>query len=149
MFLSEKELESILDDPELLDGANKFIDSHRYLFKFEANRLSLMHDSFNTYIRTKVTTYEYRKRKTLKLIKSSLLSGSSEYMLRMKYIEFDEEFYQKILVKYADTENFRNLMLSTCDYNSIQDFYSELQLLLERRKGLFDIYQYYSSYFAY
>ena len=33
-FFTEKELESILDDPELLDGANKFIDSHRYLFKF-------------------------------------------------------------------------------------------------------------------
>lgn len=49
-FFTEKELENILGDPELLDGANKFIDSHRYLFKFEANRLSLMHDSFNTYI---------------------------------------------------------------------------------------------------
>ena len=143
-FFTEKELESILDDPELLDGANKFIASHRYLFKIEANRMSLMHDSFNTYIRAKVTTYGYRKGKTLELIMTSLLSGSSEYMSRMKYIEFDEEFYQKILVKYADTENFRNLMLSTCDYNSIQDFYSELQLLLERRKGLFDIYQYYS-----
>lgn len=108
-FFTEKELEHILDDPELLDGVNKFIDSHRYFFKFEANRLSLMHDSFNTYIRTKVPTYEYRKGKTLELIKSSLLSGSSEYMSRMKYIEFDEEFYQKILVKYADTENFKNL----------------------------------------
>jgi len=67
-FFTEKELEHILDDPELLDGVNKFIDSHRYFFKFEANRLSLMHDSFNTYIRTKVPTYEYRKGKTLELI---------------------------------------------------------------------------------
>lgn len=50
-FFTWKELESFFSDPELFEIIQEFISMHPYLFKIIANRVSLIHDSFNTYLR--------------------------------------------------------------------------------------------------
>lgn len=143
-FFTWKELESFFVDPEMYEVICEFIEMHPYLFKVIMNRVSLIHDSFNTYLRVKIKNFSKRQGKTISIIRDSILNGSVEYMARMQSFDFDDEFYELMLKKYADAEEFKNLMMSTRDYNSIQSLYVQLQRILEDRKGVLDICQYYS-----
>lgn len=143
-FFTRRELEGFFVEPEMYEVICDFIDMHPYLFKVLINRVSLIHDSFNTYLRFKIKFFSNRQEKTLSIIKNSILNGSIEYMARMQSFNFDEEFYKLILQKYSNAEEFKKLMMSTRDYNSIQSLYLQLQRILEDRKNVFDIYQYYS-----
>ena len=89
-------------EPEMYEVICEFVKRHPYLFKIIRNRISLIHDSFNTYLRTKIETFAQRQTKTVAAIRESLLSGSIEYMARMDSFEFDEEFYLKMLKKYLN-----------------------------------------------
>ncbi|MEG2575721.1 MAG: hypothetical protein RSA41_06790 [Christensenella sp.] len=53
-FFTWKELESLFVEPEMYDVICEFIKGHPYLFKIVINRISLIHDSFNTYLRKKI-----------------------------------------------------------------------------------------------
>lgn len=143
-FFTEKELESFFTEPEVYETIYEFIDLHPYLFKKVMNRISLIHDSFNTYLRLRLKTFAKRKEKTQATIRQSILDGSIEYMDRMQAFDFDDEFYEMILKKYSEFSEFKVLMMLTRDYNSIQSLYNQLQVILEDRKGILDIYQYYS-----
>lgn len=143
-FFTLKELEGFFAEPEMYEVICEFVKRHPYLFKIIRNRISLIHDSFNTYLRTKIETFAQRQTKTVATIRESLLGGSIEYMARMDSFEFDEEFYLKMLKKYSKADALTELMLSTRDYNSITSLYVQLQKILEDRTGIFDIYEYYS-----
>lgn len=143
-FFTLKELEGFFTEPEMYDIICEFIKGHPYLFKVIMNRISLIHDSFNTYLRTKINSFAQRQEKTIAIIRSSLLSGSIEYMARMESFNFDEEFYSTMIRKYSNADSFTQLMLSTRDYNSINSLYVQLQRLLEERNDVLDIYGYYS-----
>lgn len=143
-FFTWKELKGFFTDPEMYEVIREFAKEHPYLFKIIRNRISLIHDSFNTYLRTKIETFAQRQAKTVAAVRESLLSGSVEYMARMDSFEFDDEFYLKMLKKYSNADSFMELMLSTRDYNSITSLYVQLQRLLEDRAGVLDIYEYYS-----
>ncbi len=143
-FFTWKELESFFSEPELFEVIKEFIKLHPYLFKIVANRVSLIHDSFNTYLRCRINTFSKRKEKTLKYIEKSLLDGSIEYVDRMKSFSLDSEFYAKLIKKYSGFSEFKRLLMSTCDYNSVSSLYIQLQKQLEMQKGILDIYQLYS-----
>jgi hypothetical protein len=143
-FFTWKELESFFSEPELFEVIHEFINLHPYLFKIIANRVSLIHDSFNTYLRNKISTFSSRKERTLEIVRNSLLSGSVEYMDRMQSFSLNNDFYEKMLKKYSDFEEFKSLIVSTRDYNSIASLYLQLQKQLESQKGVLDIYQLYS-----
>lgn len=142
-FFTWKELKGFFTEPEMYDVIGEFIKRHPYLFKVIMNRVSLIHDSFNTYLRTKINSFAQRQEKTISIIRASLLSGSVEYMARMESFNFDEEFYSLMLRKYSNADSFIQLMLSTRDYDSINSLYVQLQRLLEDRDDVLDIYEYY------
>ncbi len=52
-FFLEKELEELLGNDYLAEVIKDFIKDHPYLFNMEINRISLIHDSFNTFLREK------------------------------------------------------------------------------------------------
>lgn len=143
-FFTWKELESFFTEPEMYAIIREFIERHPYLFKVIRNRISLIHDSFNTYLRTKIEFFAQRQAKTIAIIRESLLSGSVEYMARMESFKFDNEFYLAMIKKYSIASSLTELMLSTRDYNSISSLYVQLRRLLEARAGVLNIYEYYS-----
>lgn len=143
-FFTWKELEGFFLEPEMYDVICEFIEGHPYLFKVILNRVSLIHDSFNTYMRTKINSSVQRQEKTISIIRASLLSNSIDYMARMESFNFDEEFYSSMLKKYSKADSFKQLMLSTRDYDSIRSLYVQLQRLLEDRNEVLDIYENYS-----
>ena len=97
----------------------------------------------NTYLKNQLSWYPSRKSIVSSKVKESLLQGNVEYMARMSSFDFEEDFFDDILVKFCDETAFENLLRSTVDYNSITSFYNQLQQILEKREGLFDVYQYY------
>lgn len=143
-FFTWKELEGFFSGSEMYDVICEFIAEHPYLFKIILNRVSLIHDSFNTYLRTRIHSFLQRKEQTVAIIRANLLNDSIEYMARLGSFDFDEEFYSLILKKYSIFGNFERLMLSTRDYDSISNFYGHLQRLLQYRDNVLDIYEYYS-----
>lgn len=143
-FFTRNELQSFFEDPEMKDVIFDFIDSHPYLFKIIKNRVSLIHDSLNTYLRTRIANYTKRQEKTVSIIKSSVLQGSIEYMARLDAFCFDDDFIDTLLKRYSQASYFKELVLSTCDYDSVYAFYVYLHRMLETRMDALDIYGHYS-----
>lgn len=143
-FFLESELINILGESFMIDAIMDFIRAYPYLFERTLNRISLIHDSFNTYLRHQIISYPEVDDKVNKFVQNSLLSGNINFMSRLSSFELSEDFYREILVMYSRIDNFSALLQKTLDYNSITSFYGQLQKILEQRKGVFDIYQYYS-----
>ena len=143
-FYLESELTSILGEAFMKDAIMDFIKAYPYLFERILNRISLIHDSFNTYLRHKIASYPELEDKVNKFVQNSLLNGNVNFMSRLSSFELSEGFYREILEMYSQIDNFSDLLQRTLDFNSISSFYSQLQRILEQRKGLLDIYHYYS-----
>jgi len=143
-FFTWNELKNMFKEPELFEIVKEFVSSHPYLFKIIRNRVSLIHDSFNTFIRTKLPSYSMRKELVLGIVRESLLNGSVEYMDRMKCFSLDDDFYRTMIKKYTDFAELNRLMQTTRDYNSISSLYNQLRYQLEKYDNLLDIYQLYT-----
>lgn len=109
-FFLESELKSILGKPFMTDAVMDFIKTYPYLFERTLNRISLIHDSFNTYLRNKINSYPELEDKVNKFVQNSLLGGNVNFMSRLSSFELSEDFYRKILVTYSQIENFSYLL---------------------------------------
>ncbi len=143
-FFMYDELNILLGDEEAAQTLKEFIECYPYLFKQRINRYSLMHDSLNTYLRSQLMLYENRKKLVTEKIKNSLFSGEVRYMSRLMSFDFEEDFFDELLQKYSDFAILKELLEKTLDFNSITDFYNQLQLLLEKRDKVLDVYQLYA-----
>lgn len=143
-FFTWKELATLLPESELYDSLKEFIYFHPYLFIILENRISLIHDSFNTYLREILISFPVRENKVLRTVKSSLMVGEVEYMARLSSFDFEDSFLIDLLKKYSDFNNFKMLLNSTLDFNSITSFYEQLKVFLETHYNILEIYQYYS-----
>lgn len=143
-FFTESEIQIILKERFLVDAIMEFVETHPYLFKRTLNRISLIHDSFNTYLRQELRSYPELKDRVNQFVENNLLSGNVNFMARLSSFDLSENFYKDILLMYSDVNNFSALLEKTLDYNSISSLYNQLQKLLEHKKGVLDLYQYYS-----
>ena len=141
-FFTNKEINELFDSG-LYDVIKEFIDGYPYLFEIQANRISLVHDSFNTFLRQQIDLNEWVE-KINKEVCSKLLSGDVEYMARLSSFHLKESFICEILKMYSDFDVFDKLIRSTVDFNSVSSFYQQLRKMLELRPNVLDIYQYYS-----
>jgi hypothetical protein len=143
-FFTREELTTFFAEPEACDMLNEFISAYPYLFVILQNRISLIHDSFNTYLRGILYSFPARQESVLSVVKSGLLAGNIEYMARLASFDLDNDFLVELLKKYCDFNVFEQLLESTIDFNSITSFYNQLQRILETRKDVLNIYEYYS-----
>ena len=143
-FFTYKELSTLIGDSGLYDTLVEFIQSYPYLFQIVQNRISLVHDSLNTYLRNILHSYPRQIEVIYDNVKASLISGCAEYMARFSSFHFEESFIDTILTKYSDFSAFTSLLSKTLDFNSISSFYQQLQTALEKREGVLSCYQYYA-----
>ena len=143
-FFTYEEIKSFCSDPESYEIINGFISEYPYLFEILINRVSLIHDSLNTYLRKEISSFPEKERIVLNIVKESLRNFEIEYMSRMTCFRFDEDFYKEILIQYCSFESLNTLLKTTIDYNSIANLYKQLQVLLETRRNLFNVSQYYT-----
>ncbi len=143
-FFIESELRAILENPFLVDTIMEFIKGHPYLFKRTLNRISLIHDSFNTYLRHQIKSYPELTDRVNQFVQNSLLNKNVNFMSRLSSFEFIDDFYKELLLIYSQADNFSTLLKKTLDFNSISSFYSQLRRVLEQREGILNVYDYYS-----
>lgn len=143
-FFTTGELKTFFADPETYTMLMEFIETYPYLFERVQNRISLVHDSLNTYLRCIISSHPQRYEIVKNIVQNSLKTYEVEYMDRLSSFNFDKEFLKQLLIQYSNFNALRKLFSTTLDFNSITSFYQQLQRVLENNKGVLDEYQYYS-----
>jgi len=127
-FFMKSEISDLLEESEIVD---EFIQTYPYLFEIRLNRISLFHDSFNTYLKNQNVENIKMKEKVNRFVYDSIMSGNRRFLSRFLY--FDLGYYMKldILKKYSSLDSFQILLADAIDYESITSFYSQLRESLE------------------
>lgn len=144
-FFTRKEIADLLNNKMLESILAEFISDYPYLFNVIQNRVSLIHDSFNTYIRLRLKDeFADYNGAISKKIKNSIMNTEVEYLSRLSSFHFDDDFYCEVAKKYVRKEIFRLLCNSTSDYESIVSLYKQLRLIIDKNQNAYNIYEYYS-----
>ncbi|WP_373553380.1 hypothetical protein [Haliscomenobacter sp.] len=125
------------------DYVEEFIKEHPYLFDIKLNRISLLHDSFNTFLRKQVK-YETKSEKIGEIVSESILNLEKRFLSRFKFFQLSMEQKKKILIKYASMETFEKILENSVDFESIKSFYTQLrETLVECPPNILSVNNYY------
>lgn len=128
-FLMKSEIELFLDDSKLY--VEEFINEHPYLFDFKLNRISLFHDSLNTYLRlNKSINYIQLDEKSNSLVYNSIMKLEKRFLSRISSFNLSNQQKNDILQKYFSINTFEILITDVIDIESIQSFYFQLRNIL-------------------
>lgn len=142
-FFMESEINDLLED-ELTSILKEFIKSYPYLFDIRLNRISLVHDSFNTYLKKLNINYDSRKHTVHQKVFNSIISGEVKYLSRFIYFDFSPEVKLQVVEKYSNIDEFKRLMNNCIDFESIQEFYNQVrQVIHEINPNSLSTYHYY------
>ena len=141
-YLTVDEIIKVL--PESYGMILDFTKEYSYLFVKKANRLSLVHDSLNTYIRKKLSDEGHHIKKLKSYIYSSINNNEICFLSRIGLLNLDEEYLKSIVVKYSDFREFQSLVKNTIDVETLFSLYSDIfNILSNSNEDLLDIYKYY------
>jgi hypothetical protein len=143
-FYQKEEIVELLNNEMLSKIIFEFIEGYPYLFKINLNRISLIHDSFNTYLRKNNEYTSSTENDILVKIQKSILKGEIRYLSRFGNFEFEEKFILDVVSKYCDLDQYKYLISNTIDYESIREFYEILKSYIDKMEAILDIYKYYS-----
>lgn len=129
-YFMMSEINSLLED-ELAVVVKEFISSYPYLFEIRLNRISLLHDSFNTYLREQNISCENRKKIVHDKVFNSIMAGEKRYLSRFNFFELPVDRKAKIVKKYANIQVFGVLMNNCIDFEAIQSFYEQVRQVLD------------------
>lgn len=123
----------------------EFISSYPYLFEKKFNRFSLIHDSFNTFLRNTKKMDELIHQGYIDNIVLSLSNDELRFMNRINTINIPIEFKKRLLVKYCSFGEFEHLLKNNLDIEAIKEFYEQLyRFLATMSPEVLNIYEYYS-----
>ncbi|MEQ6205378.1 hypothetical protein [Enterococcus mundtii] len=143
-YLTEEELFMLLPDQMLAEMILEFTNNFPYLFKKTANRLSLIHDSLNTYIKAKYSTKETDLVSNARqFIATSIMNKEIRFLSRFKSSNLSVENKHKIIALYSNIDVLNELMQKYYDFDSIREFYIDARDELENLNELLTIYEYY------
>ncbi|HIC8755354.1 ATP-binding protein [Elizabethkingia anophelis] len=129
-YIMYSELDIFIGDEKYY--VEEFIKEYPYLFDIKLNRISLFHDSFNTFLRKKID-YTSKKEKIGRIVTESILSLEKRFLSRFSMFRLSKEQEKKILIKYSSITTFDKIIKNTIDPEAISDFYVQLR---ERLKDI-------------
>lgn len=142
-FIMKSEISFFTGD-ELGEYILEFINEHPYLFDIKLNRVTLFHDSFNTYLREKIIDFSGRKTKVQNIVYNSIMRGEYRFLSRLNSYDLSTNSKLNIFRKYSAIDYFRKLMKNSIDIEAIKSFYTQLReslLEIDRNKiQLNDLY---------
>lgn len=142
-YIMKSEISLFLED-ELADIIKEFINDYPHLFEIKLNRISLFHDSLNTYLIQKGINNSQRHSKVKQIVYNSLMSGEKRFMSRIASFNLDKSMKLKIIKKYANIDYLSQLIKNCIDFEAVRTFYNQLrQLLPEFEADEFNIYIFY------
>jgi hypothetical protein len=149
IFLSSHSFFMYSEFDELLDGLassmlKEFIIAHPYLFEVKLNRISLVHDSLNSFLKSEVKNYQTYSDVIAKKVFESILKGEKRYISRYYFYNFTGEQHKQIIKKYSNIRFFKTWIESCIDIEAVQSFYFQLRKSLENlNSNVLSIYEYY------
>lgn len=149
-FYTYEELSNILQNE--YKYIKEFIDKYPYFFTYLLNRVSLFHDSFNTYLRERCndkTELINMQNKVSTYVKGSVLQGNINFISRLNHFKLGTEFIKELIKKYSSFTALKDLLNNTLDIESIKEFYNYLRIQLEYTEKVLDIYEYYTFVLIY
>jgi len=142
-YIMESEI-SIFLEGELVEIVREFIKSHPYLFEIRLNRISLFHDSLNTFLRNKKIDYSQRSSKVKEIIYKSLMNGEKRFMSRFSSFDLDKTMKIEIIKRYVPIDNFQEIIKDCIDFEAIRVFYKQIrESLVELEANELEIINYY------
>jgi len=108
----------------------EFIKEHPYLFDIKLNRISLFHDSFNTFLRKQID-YDHKNLKVSRIVTQSILNLEKRFLSRFSLFQLSKEQKKSILIKYSSIKTFEKIFEREVDFESIATFYSHLRETLK------------------
>jgi len=124
-FFMKSEIIQILD--EAANYVNEFIEEHPYLFEIRLNRISLFHDSFNTFLRKQKIDYSSISEKVNLYVYNSIQSLDKRFLSRFNYFYLNNQYKKDIVLKYCQISTFRELIQNVIDFEAIQSFYFQIR----------------------
>lgn len=140
-YIMQSEIELFIDDERYY--VEEFIKEHPYLFDVKLNRVSLFHDSFNTYLRTSIQ-YNHKLNKVNSIVSQSILNYEKRFLSRWTFFDLSIDQKKDILVQYASINAFKKILVNNIDYEAIQSFYKQLrEVIKEAPIDLLSVNNYY------
>lgn len=122
----------------------EFIAERPYLFERKLNRLSLYHDSLNTYLRHNATNIPDLRLKVNSIVFSSLIVGEARFQSRVAHFDFQRVQIVALIKYYSSIKKFSSAMQSVIDFEAVQEFYGHLRdMLCHMASTDFEIVEYY------
>lgn len=125
-FIMQHELRLFLDE-EITVIVLEFIRDYPYLFEKRLNRISLLHDSFNTYLRNQNIDYSKRQKTVKEIVYKSILNLEVSFLTRFDFFYLDKKMKREIILKFSNISEFKNLVSGAIDFEAIQTFYGQLR----------------------
>lgn len=128
-YFKIKELEELLSKREykvLLE----IIKHSGYLFSIHYDRVYLIHDSLNTYLRIKNPEYLEDNKDSIEKIKESINNRELKYLSRLNSISLDEQDKVNIVKKYCNFKFINEAINKTVDFEMIQDIIHEFECII-------------------
>ena len=128
-YFKIKELEELLSKREY-KVLTEIINYSGYLFSIHYDRVYLIHDSLNTYLRIKTPDYLEDNKESIEKIKESINNGSLNYLSRLNSISLDKEDKVNIVKKYCNFDFINESINKTIDYEMIQDIINQFKSII-------------------
>jgi len=122
----------------------EYVAKYPYLFERNVNRISLIHDSLNSYLQRTVDLPKELDDCIIDKVKASIRNKEIEYLARIADFHLDRDFISETLCRYANFDVFQYLLNTYPDFESVKEFYMILKALLENHVNVLDVNQYYS-----
>ena len=128
-YFKMKELEELLSKREC-KILFEIIKQSRYLFSIHYDRVYLIHDSLNTYLRIKNPEYLEDNQDAIKKIKESIINEELKYLSRVNRISLNAEDKVSIVKKYCNFNFINEVINKTVDFEMIQDIMREFECII-------------------
>ncbi len=123
-FFMKSEIELFLGT-DLSGFVNDLIKFSPYLFDIKLNRVSLFHDSFNTYLRKQEIDNSIHK--VNEVVYNSIMIEEKRFLSRFSFFYLDRAMKLEIIKKYSNINIFKNLVKDCVDFESIRVFYIQIR----------------------
>jgi hypothetical protein len=125
-FIMKSEIQEFLED-EFVRVVEEFITSHPYLFEIRLNRITIFHDSFNTFLRNQGIDNSKRIIKVNQIVFQSIMNEEKRYLSRFSYFDFEHDMKLNIIKKYTSMDVFKIIAKDALDFEAIRSFYFQIR----------------------
>ncbi|AZA82238.1 hypothetical protein C1637_09580 [Chryseobacterium lactis] len=124
-YIMFSELEIFLGESKYY--VEEFIKEHPYLFDIKLNRVSLFHDSFNTYLRNRSNNYKKLKDSVNEKVYNSVTNLEKRFLSRLSLFKLEDNQRKQISRKFCSISTFEQIIQDNIDIEAIRDFYFNIR----------------------